>query len=86
MEKNISDNVLGTLLDIEGKTNDGLNARLDLQAMGIRKDLHPLPKNNKYILPHACYALTKDGKQILCQFLKDVNVPDTYTSNIGQCV
>jgi hypothetical protein len=86
VEKNISDSVLGTLLDIEGKTKDGLNARLDLQVMGIRKDLHPLPRSNKYILPHACYTLTKDEKQILCQFLKDVKMPDAYASNIGRCV
>ena len=77
---------MGTLLDIERKTNDGLNARLNLQAMRIRKDLHPFPRSNKYILPHACYTLTKDEKQILCQFLKDVKVSDAYASNIGRCV
>ena len=86
VEKNISDSILGTLLDIEEKTNDGLNARLDLQVMGIRKDLHPLPRSNKYILLYACYTLTKDEKQILCQFLKDVKVSDAYASNIGRCV
>jgi hypothetical protein len=85
-EKNICDSVLGTILDIEGKTKDGLNTRLDLQAMGIRKDLHPLDEGNKYILPPACYTLTIDEKRILCQFLKDVKVPDAYASNIGRCV
>ena len=86
IEKNICDSVLGTILDIEGKTKDGLNTRLDLQAMGIRKNLHPLDEGNKYILPPACYTLTIDEKRILCQFLKDVKVLDAYASNIGRCV
>ena len=30
IEKNICDNILGTLLDIHGKNKDSLNARLDL--------------------------------------------------------
>jgi len=31
----------GTLLDIQGKTKDHVNARYDLKDMGIRKNLHP---------------------------------------------
>jgi len=31
IEKNICDNILGTLLDIPGKNKDSLNARLDLK-------------------------------------------------------
>ena len=41
IEKNICDNIIGTLLDIQGKTKDHVNARYDLQDMGIRKNLHP---------------------------------------------
>ncbi|XP_065853519.1 uncharacterized protein [Euphorbia lathyris] len=37
IEKNVFDNILGTLLSIAGKSKDHLNARLDLQDMGIRK-------------------------------------------------
>jgi hypothetical protein len=31
IEKNICDNLLGTFLNIEGKTKDTLNSRLDLE-------------------------------------------------------
>ncbi|XP_070009948.1 uncharacterized protein [Nicotiana sylvestris] len=41
IEKNIVDNVIGTLLDILGKTKDHANARYDLKKMGIRKNLQP---------------------------------------------
>ncbi|KAL4273495.1 hypothetical protein GQ457_13G017720 [Hibiscus cannabinus] len=40
IEKNVCDNVLGTLLNIEGKTKDNINARFDLECMGIRPELH----------------------------------------------
>ena len=39
IEKNICDNLLGTLMNIEGKTKDTTNARLDLEDLNIRKDL-----------------------------------------------
>ena len=41
LRKNICDSIVGTFLDIQGKTKDHVNARYDLQNMGIRKDLHP---------------------------------------------
>ncbi|KAK9265670.1 hypothetical protein L1049_007444 [Liquidambar formosana] len=44
--------------------------------MGIRKELHPMHRCDKYILPPVCYTLTTDEKWNLCQFLKDVKVED----------
>ncbi|KAH0776339.1 hypothetical protein KY290_007750 [Solanum tuberosum] len=41
IEKNIVDSILGTLLDISGKTKNHAKARYDLKDMGIRKNLHP---------------------------------------------
>ncbi|KAI9082291.1 hypothetical protein K1719_035714 [Acacia pycnantha] len=41
VEKNVCDSIVGTLLNIQGSLKDGVKARLDLQAMGIREDLHP---------------------------------------------
>ena len=46
IEKNICDNILGTLLNIGGKSKDHLNARFDLQEMGIRKVLHPVKSDD----------------------------------------
>ena len=34
-EKNVTDNIMGTLLDLEGKTKDIYKLRLDQKAMGI---------------------------------------------------
>ena len=41
IEKNVCDNILWTLLNVQGKSKDSLKARLDLQELGIRKALHP---------------------------------------------
>ncbi|KAA0040340.1 hypothetical protein E6C27_scaffold460G00450 [Cucumis melo var. makuwa] len=40
IEKNVCDNLVGTIFNIEGKTKSTTNARLDLQDLKIRKDLH----------------------------------------------
>jgi len=35
IEKNVCDSLIGTLLNINGKTKDGINARLDLIEINI---------------------------------------------------
>jgi hypothetical protein len=86
IEKNICDSILGTLLEMDGKSKDSLKARLDLQDMKIRKDQHPEVGKHKYELPKACYALTKEERRMLCRFLQSVKMPDGYASNIKRCV
>jgi ATP-dependent Lon protease len=39
-EKNVCKSLIGTLLDIPDKTKDTLKARMDLEEMKLRKDLH----------------------------------------------
>jgi hypothetical protein len=39
--KGVFEGTISLLLDIPGKTKDGLNARMDLQVLGIREELHP---------------------------------------------
>lgn len=69
-----------------GKTKDSEKARLDMEHLGMRKDQHPLLKNDKYSMPPALYTLGSDDKSYLCQFLQDVKMPDGYASNIKRCV
>ncbi|XP_059316109.1 uncharacterized protein LOC132066941 [Lycium ferocissimum] len=86
IEKNVCDNIIGTLLDIEGKAKDNLNARRDLKEMGIRKDLHATQKDGKWYYPRRCYSLSPDEKSKVCKFLKMVKVPDGYSSNVSRWV
>ena len=47
IEKNVCDSVVGTLMNLDGKTKDHIKARLDLQEMGIRHELHPQHRDRK---------------------------------------
>jgi hypothetical protein len=40
VEKNVCEALVGTLLDIPGKTKDTLKASMDLEEMKLRKYLH----------------------------------------------
>ena len=64
IEKNILDSVIGTLLDIPGKTKDHLNARYDLKDLGIWKNLQPKEVNNgkRTKLAKACFSMTTAEK------------------------
>ena len=86
IEKNIYDNIVGTLLSIDGKSKDNFNSRLDLKAMDIKDQLHPIQRRNRVILPVACYSLTSNEKKEFYKILKEVKVPDGYASNISRCV
>ena len=57
IEKNICENILGTLLNVQGKTKDTTNARLDLFDMGIRPELHLRQHGNSVIAPPAPYVI-----------------------------
>ncbi|XP_065860347.1 uncharacterized protein [Euphorbia lathyris] len=86
IEKNICEHILGTLLNIVGKTKDNDKARLDLAEMGIRKELHLQRHGEKLLMPQACYTLTTVERKKFCQWLKAVKFPDGYASNLTRCV
>ncbi|XP_062119368.1 uncharacterized protein LOC133833127 [Humulus lupulus] len=87
IKKNVCDNIIGTLLDIEGKSKDTLKARKDLENLNIRSDLWlKKSSNNKIEKPHASYTLTKEECKEFCKFIRSVRLPDGYASNISRCV
>ncbi|KAK9267622.1 hypothetical protein L1049_010053 [Liquidambar formosana] len=86
IEKNICDNVLGTLMSIDGKTKDTVKAHIDLEAMGIRKELHLRRHGTKYEVPPACYTLSANERKGLYEWLKSVKFLHGYASNITRCV
>ena len=57
IEKNVSNNILGTLMSIQGKNKDTLKARMDLVKMKIRATLHPKVIGDKLQVPVASYIL-----------------------------
>ena len=57
IEKNIVDSILGTLLDISGKTKDHEKAQYDLKDMGIRKNLHPKDMEDSKRIKFAMHSI-----------------------------
>ena len=86
IEKNVCESIIGTLLNILGKTKDGLNSRLDLLEMGLRCELGPRFESNRTYLPPACYTLSKVEKKLFCQTLSQLKVPEGYCSNMRNLV
>ncbi|TXG66608.1 hypothetical protein EZV62_007883 [Acer yangbiense] len=86
IEKNVCESIYGTLLNIPRKTKDGVNSRLDLKAMGLRKKLVPDMDKTRIYLPPACYTLSRAEKAIFCKTLANLKVPDGYCSNFRNLV
>ena len=87
VEKNMCDSVIGTLLNIQFNTKDGLITHQDLVEMGIRDQLHPRFDGKKIYLPPACHTLSRKEKiSFFFQCLHCVKVPQGYFSNIKSLV
>ncbi|XP_066167015.1 uncharacterized protein [Oryza sativa Japonica Group] len=85
-EKNICDNILGTLLKIEGKTKDTVNSRIDLHDMNKRHNLHLQQDGNSVRIPQARYVLKKEQRIdpgcSFCQYFECVmQLPVFHVSN-----
>jgi hypothetical protein len=52
VEKNICYSLIGTMLNMKGKTKDHENARADLEEMGLRLELHVKDTDKGKFLPH----------------------------------
>jgi hypothetical protein len=86
VEKNVGESLLGTLLNVPGKTKDGMNARLDLEELGIKEELFARQEADKTTLPPAGYTLTNAEKDIFCETLSNIRVPQGYCSNFSSLV
>jgi hypothetical protein len=42
--KNVFESIIGTLLDVNGKTKEGLNSCMDVVTLGTKEELHPILK------------------------------------------
>ncbi|XP_074298224.1 uncharacterized protein LOC141629053 [Silene latifolia] len=86
VEKNVCESLIGTLLNIPGKTKDGVKAREDMVAQKIRPELAPQTRDSRTYLPPACFTLSRKKKKSVCECLHGVKVPQGYSSNIKNLV
>ncbi|CAA7048867.1 unnamed protein product [Microthlaspi erraticum] len=85
IERNVAASIVSTVLHC-GKSKDGIQARKDLEDLGIRKDLHPCTQGKRTYLPAAPWSLSKTEKKVFCRRLFDFKGPDGYCSDISRGV
>jgi hypothetical protein len=88
LKKNVFESTIGVVLDIKTKTKDGLKSRMDLVNQDIRSEIHstPVTQSGKVNLSGTSYNLTRDKKRAVCQWLRGVKVPTSFSSNIKSLV
>ena len=86
IEKNICENILWTLLKVEGKTKDTTNARLDLHDMNIRPQYHGMQRGTSLKFLKARYVMKEKHRAKFCKFLKGVKFPDGYVANLAKSI
>ena len=72
IEKNICDIIIGTLLNIEGKSKDTLKSRIDLTHLGIRQDLQVQDEGKPRDMAPVVYVLDKVKRKEFCKVLSCV--------------
>ena len=86
IEKNVCDNIVGTILDIKEKTKDTIKARCDLQNMGLRPHLWVKRTGSKVVMPIAPYQVKPAMRPKVFSWIQDVKYPQGYAANISRCV
>ncbi|GJX44639.1 putative transposase-associated domain-containing protein [Tanacetum coccineum] len=86
VEKNVAESIVETLLHVPRKTKDGLNARLDLAELGVKPELFAMQDKDKTTLPPAGYTLMNAEKDIFCETLHNIKVPEGYCLNFSSLV
>ena len=86
VEKNVCDNLLGTILNIDGKLKDTNNARLDLANLNVCPELHMVKNGNKWIKLAAKFTWSVADQQRFCSFIKNVRFPNTFATNLRKSI
>jgi hypothetical protein len=86
IKKNICESLMATTLNIPEKIKDTIKARLDLNDLGIKKELQFRETEDSCQMPPARYTLSKEQKKAFCDFLWEVKFPDGFASNISMCL
>ena len=82
VEKNVFDNIVNTFLDVDKKSKDSVNARLDLKEMNIRSSLHADLTGPKPVIPKAVYYMPPNKRKIFCKLIGEARFPDGHASNL----
>ena len=88
IEKNVCDNIVSTLLNIDHKSKDNLKARRDIEHLGVRKKSWSQRRgeSGRIYLPPVYFNTSKEAKNFFYEALENVKFLDRYASNISRYV
>jgi len=68
IEKNFSENIINTVMDVLGKTKDDIKARMDMSIMCSRSELELTTRGStgRLCKPKAKFALSLPQKRVVC--------------------
>jgi len=73
-------------MNVSGKKKDNEKARIDLALYCSRKDLElKSGANEKLLKPKANYTLAANQTKLVCQWIKELRMPDGYSFNLARC-
>ncbi|GLU11298.1 hypothetical protein SLE2022_280530 [Rubroshorea leprosula] len=71
----------------DSSSKDNVKSRMDLPLYCDREELHLYyDRSGSLCKPNPSYALNTNKKRCLCTWLKHVQFPDGFASNIARCV
>ncbi|CAM8975732.1 unnamed protein product [Rhodiola kirilowii] len=86
IEKNVFDNIIGTILGLQGKTKDDIKAREGLEQQGIRKELWWKKiggtSSRKDKVSQAPYTVLPNERAEILEFIKDAKYPYGYAGSL----
>ncbi|CAM8957063.1 unnamed protein product [Rhodiola kirilowii] len=85
IEKNVFDNIIGTILGLQRKTKDDIKAREDLEKQGYRKELwwkENGSTSRKENVSQAPYMVLPNERTEIFEFIKDAKYPHGYADSL----
>jgi hypothetical protein len=83
-EKNVSEALWATLMDIPKKTNDNPKAGIDLATLYDRPKLHMMPPRDgkPWKRPKADYILEEQQRTEVIEWMQTLSFPDGFAANL----
>ncbi|CAM8885699.1 unnamed protein product [Rhodiola kirilowii] len=83
IEKNVFDNIIGTILGLEGKTKDDVKAQKGLEEQGVHRKLWFKPTGSrKQKVSKAPYTVTQSEKVEVLELMRDAKYPSGYAGSL----
>jgi len=86
MEKNMFEKIFNTVMDVKGKTNDNIKARLDIALYCNHKNMELVYDESQVAKPKTSFMLEKNAQLLVYKWLKSLRFPDGHASIISRLV